>query len=204
MEFVEKRMWNYVYLNSGLTIKFNGQEFESKNGLLDLLQKELEAETIYPIGHYVGEHLQFAFTHTNAYGENYFSFVNGQCTSDGGTHLTAFKEGFIKGVNDFFQSNYKSEDIREGITAAILVKVKNPIFESQTKNKLGNTDIKRSSVRAGQFSSQESGDGGKAERKNRGEREAQDGLVRSQKAGERKRKKSEHKNSEARRLPLSS
>ncbi len=142
MEFVEKRMWNYVYLNSGLTIKFNGQEFESKNGLLDLLQKELEAETIYPIGHYVGEHLQFAFTHTNAYGENYFSFVNGQCTSDGGTHLTAFKEGFIKGVNDFFQSNYKSEDIREGITAAILVKVKNPIFESQTKNKLGNTDIR--------------------------------------------------------------
>ncbi len=143
MEYVEKRMWNYAYLNSGLTIRLNGQEFASQNGLLDLLQKELESETIYPIGHYVGEHLQFAFTHTNSYGENYFSFVNGQYTSDGGSHLNAFKEGFIKGINDFFQSSYKSEDIREGITAAILVKVKDPVFESQTKNKLGNTDIRQ-------------------------------------------------------------
>ncbi len=142
MEFVEKRMWNYAYLNSGLTIRLNGQDFASENGLLDLLTKELESETIYPIGSYTGEHLQFAFTHTNAYGENYFSFVNGQYTSDGGTHLAAFKEGFIKGVNDFFQSSYKSEDIREGITAAVLVKVKDPVFESQTKNKLGNTDIR--------------------------------------------------------------
>ena len=143
MEFLEKRIWNYVYLNSGLTIRFNGKDYFSQNGLLDLLQSELEAETLYPIGHYTGEHLQFAFTHTNAYGENYFSFVNGQYTSDGGTHLTAFKEGFIKGVNDFFQASYKSEDIREGITAAVLVKVKDPVFESQTKNKLGNTDIKQ-------------------------------------------------------------
>ena len=142
MEYVEKRMWNYAYLNSGLTLRLNGQDFASQNGLLDLLTKELESETIYPIGSYTGEHLQFAFTHTNSYGENYFSFVNGQYTSDGGTHLTAFKEGFIKGVNDFFQSSYKSEDIREGITAAILVKVKDPVFESQTKNKLGNTDIR--------------------------------------------------------------
>ncbi|MBR0098346.1 MAG: type IIA DNA topoisomerase subunit B [Treponema sp.] len=142
MEFVEKRMWNYAYLNSGLTLRLNGQDFASENGLLDLLTKELESETIYPIGSYTGEHLQFAFTHTNSYGENYFSFVNGQYTSDGGTHLAAFKEGFIKGVNDFFQSSYKSEDIREGITAAVLVKVKDPVFESQTKNKLGNTDIR--------------------------------------------------------------
>ena len=142
MEYVEKRMWNYAYLNSGLTLRLNGQDFASENGLLDLLTKELESETIYPIGSYTGEHLQFAFTHTNAYGENYFSFVNGQYTSDGGTHLAAFKEGFIKGVNDFFQSSYKSEDIREGITAAVLVKVKDPVFESQTKNKLGNTDIR--------------------------------------------------------------
>ena len=142
MEFVEKRMWNYAYLNSGLTLRLNGTEFASQNGLLDLLTKELESETIYPIGSYTGEHLQFAFTHTNSYGENYFSFVNGQYTSDGGTHLNAFKEGFIKGVNDFFQSAYKSEDIREGITAAVLVKVKDPLFESQTKNKLGNTDIR--------------------------------------------------------------
>ena len=143
MEYVEKRIWNYAYLNSGLTIRLNGRDFASQNGLLDLLQKELESETIYPIGHYIGEHLQFAFTHTNSYGENYFSFVNGQYTSDGGSHLNAFKEGFIKGVNDFFQISYKSEDIREGITAAVLVKVKDPVFESQTKNKLGNTDIRQ-------------------------------------------------------------
>ncbi len=143
MEYVEKRMWNYAYLNTGLTLRLNGQEFVSQNGLLDLLQTEIETESIYPLGHYVGEHLQFAFTHTNAYGENYFSFVNGQYTSDGGTHLNAFKEGFLKGVNDFFHSNYKSEDVRDGITAAVLVKVKDPVFESQTKNKLGNTDIRQ-------------------------------------------------------------
>lgn len=143
MEYVEKRIWNYAYLNSGLTLRFNGTEYKSQNGLLDLLTKELESETIYPIGSYKGEHLQFAFTHTNAYGETYFSFVNGQYTSDGGTHLNAFKEGFIKGINDFFQAGYKSEDVREGITAAVLVKVKDPIFESQTKNKLGNTDIRQ-------------------------------------------------------------
>ncbi|MCR5218685.1 MAG: type IIA DNA topoisomerase subunit B [Treponema sp.] len=142
MEFVEKRMWNYAYLNTGLTLKLNGVDFVSKNGLLDLLEKEIESESLYPIGSYTGEHLQFAFTHTNAYGENYFSFVNGQYTSDGGTHLNAFKEGFIKGVNDFFQTNFKSEDVRDGITAAVLVKVKDPVFESQTKNKLGNTDVR--------------------------------------------------------------
>ena len=143
MEFVEKRIWNYAYLNSGLVLKFNGKEFVSENGLLDLLQNEIEEESLYPVGSYRGEHLQFAFTHTNAYGENYFSFVNGQYTSDGGTHLNAFKEGFLKGINDFFHSNYKSEDVRDGITAAILAKVKDPVFESQTKNKLGNTDIRQ-------------------------------------------------------------
>lgn len=143
MEYVEKKIWNYAYLNTGLVLTLNGNVYQSQNGLLDLLQKELESESIYKIGSYTGEHLQFAFTHTNSYGENYFSFVNGQYTSDGGTHLTAFKEGFIKGVNEFFQSSYKSEDIREGITAAILVKVKDPVFESQTKNKLGNTDIRQ-------------------------------------------------------------
>lgn len=143
MEYVEKRMWNYAYLNTGLTLRLNGQDFVSQNGLLDLLQSEIETESIYPVGSYTGEHLKFAFTHTNAYGENYFSFVNGQYTSDGGTHLAAFKEGFIKGVNDFFHTSYKSEDVRDGITAAVLVKVKDPVFESQTKNKLGNTDIRQ-------------------------------------------------------------
>jgi len=142
MEFVEKRIWNYAYLNSGLTIHFNGQDIKSDNGLLDLLSAEMADTSLYQIGAYNGERLKFAFTHSNAYGENYFSFVNGQYTSDGGTHLSAFKEGFLKGVNDFFQSSYKSEDVREGIAAAVLVKVKDPIFESQTKNKLGNTDIR--------------------------------------------------------------
>lgn len=142
MEFVEKRIWNYAYLNAGLTLRLNGKDFVSKNGLLDLLQHEIAEESLYAVGSYVGEHIQFAFTHTNAYGEQYFSFVNGQYTSDGGTHLTAFKEGFIKGVNDFFQASFKSEDVRDGMTAAVLVKVKDPVFESQTKNKLGNTDIR--------------------------------------------------------------
>ncbi len=142
MEFVEKRLWNYAYLNSGLTIRFNGRDFVSENGLLDLLNGEIAGESMYPVGSYAGEHLQFAFTHTNVYGENYFSFVNGQYTSDGGTHLAAFREGFLKGVNDFFHASFKSEDVRDGIAAAVLAKVKDPVFESQTKNKLGNTDIR--------------------------------------------------------------
>lgn len=143
MEFVERRMWNYAYLNSGLTVRLNGQDFYSENGLFDLLSKEIEDTALYPIGSYQGEHLKFAFTHTNAYGENYFSFVNGQYTADGGTHLSAFKEGFVKGINDFYNTSYKSEDIRDGMAAAVLVKVKDPVFESQTKNKLGNTDIRQ-------------------------------------------------------------
>lgn len=143
MEFVEHRIWNYAYLNNGLTIRLNGQDFRSENGLLDLLSKELENDCLYPIGSYQGDHLKFAFTHTNSYGETYFSFVNGQYTADGGTHLNAFKEGFVKAINEFFNTSYKTEDIREGITAAVLVKVKDPVFESQTKNKLGNTDIRQ-------------------------------------------------------------
>lgn len=142
LEFVEKRIWNYAYLNEGLTLKFNGQEYHSDNGLFDLLNNEMDDEALYPIGSYVGEHLKFAFTHTNSYGENHFSFVNGQYTADGGTHLNAFKEGFVRGVNDFYGTNYKAEDVREGMSSAVLVKVKDPVFESQTKNKLGNTDIR--------------------------------------------------------------
>ena len=142
LEFVEKRIWNYAYLNEGLTLKFNAQEYHSDNGLFDLLNNEMDDEALYPIGSYVGEHLKFAFTHTNSYGENHFSFVNGQYTADGGTHLNAFKEGFVRGVNDFYGTNYKAEDVREGMSSAVLVKVKDPVFESQTKNKLGNTDIR--------------------------------------------------------------
>ncbi len=142
MEFVEKRMWNYAYLNTGLTIRLNGQDFYSDNGLFDLLNKEIDDTGLYPIGSYQGERLKFAFTHTNAYGETYFSFVNGQYTADGGTHLNAFKEGFVRSLNEFFGTSYRAEDVREGITAALLVKIKDPVFESQTKNKLGNTDIR--------------------------------------------------------------
>lgn len=142
LEFVEKRIWNYVYLNEGLTINFNGEKYHSDNGLFDLLNNEMEDEALYPIGSYVGEHIRFAFSHTNAYGENHFSFVNGQYTADGGTHLNAFKEGFVKGVNSFYGSNFKAEDIRDGMASAVLVKVKDPVFESQTKNKLGNTDVR--------------------------------------------------------------
>jgi topoisomerase-4 subunit B len=145
LEFIERRMLNYAYLNAGLTLNLNGKSYVSEHGLFDLLTEEIGGDGIYPIGYYKGEHLEFAFTHTagdNHYGEEYFSFVNGQFTSDGGTHLSAFKEGFLKGIQTFFKKDYRSEDVREGTTAAIAVKLKNPVFESQTKNKLGNSDIR--------------------------------------------------------------
>ncbi|WP_026043644.1 DNA topoisomerase IV subunit B [Treponema primitia] len=145
LEFIERRMQNYAYLNTGLTLNLNGKSYISQHGLHDLLTEEIGDDGIYPIGYYKGEHLEFAFTHAsgdNHYGEEYFSFVNGQFTSDGGTHLSAFKEGFLKGIQTFFKKDYRSEDIREGTTAAIAVKLKSPVFESQTKNKLGNSDIR--------------------------------------------------------------
>ncbi len=142
LEFLEKRIWNYAYLNAGLVLTFNGQKFVSSNGLLDLLDSEVGQDHIYPVGYYKNKQLEFAFTHSNNYGENYFSFVNGQYTSDGGTHLSAFKEGFLKGINEYFRKNYKSEDVREGTAAAVAVKIQSPVFESQTKNKLGNTEVR--------------------------------------------------------------
>ncbi|MDR0400493.1 MAG: ATP-binding protein, partial [Treponema sp.] len=145
LEFIEKRVQNYAYLNAGLTISLNGKPYKSDQGLLDLLAEEIGEDGIYPIGHYKGERLEFAFTHTSGerhYGEQHFSFVNGQYTSDGGTHLQAFREGFVKGVQAYLKKDYRSEDIREGTTAAVAVKLKNPVFESQTKNKLGNSDIR--------------------------------------------------------------
>lgn len=141
-EFIERRLWNYACLNAGLRLYFNKQKFESKNGLLDLLQAEIGEDTVYEIGHYRGQYIEFAFTHTKNYGEAYFSFVNGQYTSDGGTHQSAFREGILKGVNEFFKKNYNGADVRDGIAGAVAVKLKNPIFESQTKNKLGNTEIR--------------------------------------------------------------
>jgi topoisomerase-4 subunit B len=142
LEFIEKRMRNYAYLNAGLNLVLNGTLYRSEHGLLDLLTEETGVEGIYPIAYYKGQRLELAFTHSNEYGEEYFSFVNGQYTTDGGTHLSAFKEGFLKGIQTFFKKEYRSEDIREGIRAALAIKLKNPVFESQTKNKLGNSDIR--------------------------------------------------------------
>ncbi|NGX58325.1 MAG: DNA gyrase subunit B [Chlamydiae bacterium] len=142
-EFVAKRIWNYAYLNKGLTIELNGEKFQSENGLLDLLNSEVsDDDSLYKPLHYVGKHLEFAFLHTQSYGETHFSYVNGQYTTDGGTHLSAFREGILKGVNTYAKKNFQGVDVREGILGAVLIKLKDPIFESQTKNKLGNTEIR--------------------------------------------------------------
>lgn len=142
-EFILKRLWHYAYLNTGLSLYFNGEEIYSKHGLLDLLNSEVTAEDrLYEPLHYRGKMLEFAFLHTQSYGETYFSFVNGQYTADGGTHLSAFREGLLKGVNEFSKKNFQGVDVREGIVATILVKVKDPLFESQTKNKLGNSELR--------------------------------------------------------------
>ncbi|MDC7227513.1 MAG: DNA topoisomerase IV subunit B [Spirochaetales bacterium] len=141
-EFIDQRIWNYAYLNSGLTLYLNKQKYESKNGLHDLLASEVGETTVYDIGYHRSEKLEFAFAHTNTYGENYFSFVNGQYTSDGGTHQSAFREGFLKGVNEFYKKNYSGVDARDGLAGAVAIKLQNPVFESQTKNKLGNTEVR--------------------------------------------------------------
>ncbi|MCE1158269.1 MAG: toprim domain-containing protein [Spirochaetia bacterium] len=142
MEFLEKRMWAYACLNSGLSIVLNGTEYKADKGLMDLLSSEVGQVALYDLGWYRGDRIEFAFTHTNNYGEEHFSFVNGQFTSDGGTHLSAFREGFYKAVNEYFQASWKSEDVREGVAAAVAIKLQNPLFESQTKNKLGNAEIR--------------------------------------------------------------
>jgi topoisomerase-4 subunit B len=142
-EFIQQRVWNYACLNSGLELNFNGEKYKSDNGLYDLLNDEIEDESMYDIGYFKNDKLEFAFTHTSKYGELHFSFVNGQYTSDGGTHLSAFREGFLKGVNDYFKKSYSGVDVREGFAGAVSIKLKNPVFESQTKNKLGNTDIRQ-------------------------------------------------------------
>lgn len=141
-EYLLKRMWHYAYLNTGLTLIFNGEPIASEGGLLDLLKEEVKDDRLYDPLHYRSKSVEFAFLHTNSYGESYFSFVNGQYTADGGTHLSAYREGLLKGVNEYSKKNFQGVDVREGIVGAILVKVKDPIFESQTKNKLGNTDIR--------------------------------------------------------------
>ena len=141
-DFIKERLWNYAYLNTGLTIEYNKKIIKSQHGLMDLLTKDVGSDALYPIIYYKSARLEFAFTHTSSYGESYFSYVNGQHTSDGGTHLAAFKEGLLKGINEYYKKSWNAPEIRDGISSAISVKVQDPIFESQTKNKLGNTEIR--------------------------------------------------------------
>ncbi len=145
-DFIRKRLWRYAYLNAGLKLFFGDECFHSANGLLDLLKNEIETTRLYDALYYKDEILEFAFSHTDGYGENYFSFVNGTYTNEGGTHLSAFREGILKGVNEFAGKKYAGEDIREGIVGTVAVKVREPIFESQTKNKLGNIEIRAAIV----------------------------------------------------------
>jgi topoisomerase-4 subunit B len=140
-EFINRLIWNYCYLNTGLTIWFNGERFHSKNGLKDLLEEKMSEEPLYPIIHLQGDDIEVAFTHTASYGEEYYSFVNGQHTTQGGTHQGAFREAYAKVVKDFYGKNYDPTDIRSSLIAAVAVKVIEPVFESQTKTKLGSTEI---------------------------------------------------------------
>lgn len=140
-EFIEDMLWNYAFLNRGLTLTFNGKPFKSENGLKDLLTKELSGEPLYPIIHLEGEDIEVAFTHGNHYGEEYWSFVNGQHTTMGGTHLAAFREALVETVRNHFKKDFDAADVRQSIDAAIVVRVQEPVFESQTKTKLGSTDM---------------------------------------------------------------
>jgi topoisomerase-4 subunit B len=141
-EFLENQIWNYCFLNAGLKIVFNGKSFLSKNGLLDLLQRKTNEDEIrYPIIHMSGDDVEIALSHTNDYGEDIYSFVNGQHTTQGGTHQQAFREAYVKTIRDFFKKDYDAADIRTGIVAAVSVRVVEPVFESQTKTKLGSLNI---------------------------------------------------------------
>lgn len=141
-DYVENQLWNYAYLNAGLKLKFNGETLYSRNGLLDLLQKKTASENLrYPIIHMIGEDIEIAMSHGQQYGEHYHSFVNGQNTTQGGTHLNAFKEAIVNTIRGFYNKNYDARDIRGSIIAAISVRVEEPVFESQTKTKLGSDKV---------------------------------------------------------------
>jgi topoisomerase-4 subunit B len=141
-EYLDDLMWNYAFLNAGLTINYNNRKFYSKDGLLDLLRQKADPEEIrYPIIHIKGDDIEIALTHANQYGEEYYSFVNGQNTTQGGTHLAAFREGLVKGVRDFYKKDFDASDIRASIIAAVAVRVQEPVFESQTKTKLGSVNM---------------------------------------------------------------
>jgi topoisomerase-4 subunit B len=140
-QHIERLLWNYCYLNAGLTIIFNGQKFKSENGLRDLLAANMTEDPLYNAIHIKSDDIEVAITHTNSYGEEYYSFVNGQYTTQGGTHQAAFREAYVKVIRDFFKKDYEAVDVRSGIVAAVAIKVIEPVFESQTKTKLGSNEI---------------------------------------------------------------
>ncbi len=141
-EYLDNQFWNYCFLNAGLVMNLNGKRYVSKNGLLDLLERKTNADEIrYPIIHLKGEDIEVAITHENGYGEEYYSFVNGQFTTQGGTHLAAFREGYVRTIREFFKKDYDAADIRGSICAAVSVRVQEPVFESQTKTKLGSQSV---------------------------------------------------------------
>ena len=150
-DYVETMLRNYVYLNSGLSIFFNGQKYYSKNGLLDLLEDNMSGEGLYPIIHLKGEDIEIAITHGTQYGEEYYSFVNGQQTSQGGTHLLVFREAVAKTIREFYKKDYDVSDIRSSIIAAVSIKVEEPVFESQTKTKLGSKNMSPDGVSVRNF-----------------------------------------------------
>ncbi|HZI02174.1 MAG TPA: DNA topoisomerase IV subunit B [Flavisolibacter sp.] len=141
-EYLENQIWNYCFLNAGMRIIFNGKSYVSKNGLLDLLERKTNADELrYPIIHLKGNDIEIAITHNNDYGEDYYSFVNGQHTTQGGTHQAAFREAYVKVIRDFFKKDYDASDIRQSIAAAVSIRVVEPVFESQTKTKLGSLNV---------------------------------------------------------------
>ncbi|MCD7900815.1 MAG: type IIA DNA topoisomerase subunit B [Bacteroides sp.] len=150
-EYIEPLLKNYVFLNSGLTIIFNGKRFHSRNGLVDLLNENMTTEPLYPIIHLKGEDIEMVLTHSNQYGEEYYSFVNGQHTTQGGTHLSAFREAVSKTIKEYYAKNFDYADIRSGMIGAISIKVEEPVFESQTKTKLGSKDMGPEGPSVGKF-----------------------------------------------------
>ncbi len=140
-EYLENQIWYYAYLNSGLTVNYNGKKYFSERGLFDLLSNKVDDETRYPIIHIKGTDIECAITHTAQYGEEYYSFVNGQYTTQGGTHLAAFREALVKTIREFYKKDFDASDIRQSVVAAIAVRVQEPVFESQTKTKLGSQSI---------------------------------------------------------------
>lgn len=150
-EFIETMLRNYSYLNTGLSITFNGKKFMSKNGLLDLLNENMTSEPLYPIIHLQGEDIEIAFTHSDQYGEEYYSFVNGQHTTQGGTHQSVFREAVARTIKEYYSKNMEVADIRNGMIAAIAISVEEPVFESQTKTKLGSRDMSPDGITVNKF-----------------------------------------------------